>query len=124
MVGESTDPILIVDDAKSIRDLVAFTLDEAGFAVQTAEDGMEALDFAKDNTVRAIITDVNMPNLDGLSFIIELRKLERHKYTPVLVLTTEAGVGKKLVGKSIGATGWIVKPFQPDALLKTVRRVI
>jgi len=118
------DAILVVDDSASIRDMVSYTLDSAGYQAHVSEDGVEALEFAQNNTVRAVVTDVNMPRMDGITLIGELRKLEHYKYTPILVLTTESGIGKKLAGKEAGATGWIVKPFDPEGLLKTIRRVL
>ena len=116
--------VLVVDDSASIRDMVSFTLDSAGYESHVSEDGQDALEFAQDNTVRAVVTDVNMPRMDGITLIAELRKLEHYKFTPILVLTTESGIGKKLAGKEAGATGWIVKPFDPEGLLKTIRRVL
>ncbi len=118
------DSILVVDDSASIRDMVSFTLDSAGYESHVSSDGLEALAFASDHSVRAVVTDVNMPRMDGITLISELRKLDHYKYTPILVLTTESGIGKKLAGKEAGATGWIVKPFDPEGLLKTIRRVL
>ena len=118
------DSILVVDDSASIRDMVSFTLDSAGYDSHVSADGVEALEYAAGNPVRAVVTDLNMPRMDGITLITELRKLEHYKYTPILVLTTEAGIGKKLTGKAAGATGWIVKPFDPEGLLKTIRRVL
>ena len=118
------EPILVVDDSASIRDMVSFTLDSAGYEPHVSSDGVEALEFATDNPVKAVVTDLNMPRMDGITLITELRKLEHYKFTPILVLTTEAGIGKKLTGKAAGATGWIVKPFDPEGLLKTIRRVL
>ena len=118
------DSILVVDDSASIRDMVSFTLDSAGYESHVSSDGVEALAFAADHSVRAVVTDVNMPRMDGITLISELRKLDHYKYTPILVLTTESGIGKKLAGKEAGATGWIVKPFDPEGLLKTIRRVL
>ena len=118
------ESILVVDDSASIRDMVSFTLDSAGYESHVSSDGVEALEFARNNTVRAVVTDINMPNMDGIVLITELRKLDHYKYTPILVLTTESGVGKKLTGKAAGATGWIVKPFEPEGLLKTIRRIL
>ena len=118
------ESILVVDDSASIRDMVSFTLDSAGYESHVSSDGVEALEFARNHTVRAVVTDINMPNMDGIVLITELRKLDHYKYTPILVLTTESGVGKKLTGKAAGATGWIVKPFEPEGLLKTIRRIL
>ncbi len=122
--AQNRESILVVDDSASIRDMVSFTLNSAGFDYHVAEDGVEALEFAKHNSVNVVVTDVNMPNMDGITLIAELRKLEHFKFTPILVLTTEGGADKKLLGKEAGATGWIVKPFDPEGLLKTIRRVL
>ena len=118
------ESILVVDDSASIRDMVSFTLDSAGYESHVSSDGVEALEFARSHSVQAVVTDINMPNMDGIVLITELRKLDHYKYTPILVLTTESGVGKKLTGKAAGATGWIVKPFEPEGLLKTIRRIL
>lgn len=118
------EKILIVDDSASIREMVSFTLKSAGYEVSTASDGVEALDFAKSNEVKLVVTDINMPNMDGITLIQELRKLDTYQYVPILTLTTESGDDKKREGKEAGATGWIVKPFDPDSLLKTIRKVM
>ena len=116
--------ILFVDDSASMREMVRFTLEGAGYEVLESSDGVEALQFAEENKVDLVLTDVNMPNMDGITLIAELRKLTDYKFTPILTLTTEGGVEKKLEGKKAGATGWIVKPFDPDSLLSTIRRVL
>jgi len=116
--------ILFVDDSASMREMVRFTLEGAGYEVLESSDGVEALKFAEENKVNLVITDVNMPNMDGITLIAELRKLTDYKFTPILTLTTEGGIEKKLEGKKAGATGWIVKPFDPDSLLSTIRRVL
>ena len=116
--------ILFVDDSASMREMVRFTLEGAGYEVLESSDGVEALQFAEENKVDLVLTDVNMPNMDGITLIAELRKLTDYKFTPILTLTTEGGVEKKLEGKEAGATGWIVKPFDPDSLLSTIRRVL
>jgi two-component system chemotaxis response regulator CheY len=116
--------ILAVDDSASMRQMVSFTLKGAGYDVVEASDGVEALNIAKTRAVNLVITDVNMPNMDGISLIKELRALPGYRFTPLLMLTTESGVDKKQQGKAAGATGWIVKPFNPDQLLKTVSKVI
>ena len=107
-----------------MREMVGFTLKGAGYAVSQAEDGVEALKFAQGNAVDLVITDINMPNMDGITLIKELRALPTYKFIPILTLTTENSVEKKQLGKIAGATGWIVKPFDPDHLLSTVKRVI
>jgi two-component system chemotaxis response regulator CheY len=116
--------ILLVDDSTSMREMVSFTLREAGHDVSEAEDGVEALEFAKKTPVNLVITDVNMPNMDGITLTGELRTLDDYKFIPILILTTETGTAKKEQGKVAGATGWIEKPFDPDHLLATVNRVL
>lgn len=116
--------ILAVDDSNSMRQMVSFTLKGAGYEVTDAEDGQIALNIAKQEKFDLVLSDVNMPNMDGLSLVRELRKLPAFKFTPILMLTTEAGKEKKMEGKQAGATGWIVKPFNPDQLLATVKRVL
>jgi two-component system, chemotaxis family, chemotaxis protein CheY len=116
--------ILAVDDSASMRQMVSFTLKGAGYDVVEAADGVEALSIAKSRSVNLVITDVNMPNMDGISLIRELRALPSYKFTPLLMLTTESSADKKQQGKSAGATGWIVKPFNPEQLLNTVKKVL
>lgn len=116
--------ILAVDDSASMRQMVAFTLKGAGHMVTDAEDGKHALDIAKQKVFDLVLTDVNMPVMDGLSLTRELRKLPNYRFTPILVLTTEAGPEKKQEGRAAGATGWLVKPFNPDQLLATVKKVL
>ena len=124
MSEQNKTRILLVDDSVSMREMVGFTLKGAGFAVSQAEDGVEALKFAQGNTVDLVITDINMPNMDGITLIKELRGLPAYKFIPILTLTTENSAEKKQLGKIAGATGWIVKPFDPDHLLSTVKRVL
>ena len=116
--------ILAVDDSASMRQMVSFTLKKAGFDVVEAKDGSEALGIAKTQTFDAVISDVNMPIMDGITLIKELRTLASYKFTPLLMLTTESGLDKKQEGKAAGATGWIVKPFNPDQLLAVMNKVI
>jgi len=116
--------ILAVDDSNSMRQMVSFTLKQAGHSVMEAADGVEALELAKKNSFNLVISDVNMPRMDGISLIKQLRMLPSYKFTPLLMLTTESGTDKKQQGKAAGATGWIVKPFNPDQLLATVKRVL
>ncbi len=116
--------ILVVDDSASMRQMIAFTLKGAGYDVVEANDGLQGLSTAKSQNFDLIFTDVNMPGMDGLTFTREVRKLPNFKFTPILVLTTEAGAAKKAEGKAAGATGWLVKPFNPDQLLNTAKRVL
>lgn len=116
--------ILAVDDSASMRQMVSFTLKGAGYNVVEAVDGVDALNKAKAQTFDCVVTDVNMPNKDGISLIRDLRALPNYKFTPMLMLTTESGMDKKQEGKDAGATGWIVKPFNPDQLLKTIKKVM
>ena len=115
--------ILAVDDSTSMRQMVSFILRGAGYDVVEAVDGRDALKAAKDRTVNLVLTDVNMPNMDGISLIRELRALADYKFTPIIMLTTEAGEAKKMEGKSAGATGWIVKPFDPEKLVAVIKKV-
>ena len=116
--------ILAEDDSASMSQMVSFTLKGAGYDVVEAADGVEALKIARTRSVNLVITDVNMPNMDGISLIRELRALPSYKFTPLLMLTTESSADKKQQGKSAGATGWIVKPFNPEQLLNTVKKVL
>lgn len=116
--------ILVVDDSASMRQMVEFTLKEAGHQVMVAEDGQVALNLAQGASADLVITDVNMPNMDGITLIKELRALPAYKFTPILTLTTESTAEKKMEGKGVGATGWIVKPFNPEKLLATVNKAL
>lgn len=116
--------ILAVDDSASMRQMVSFTLKGAGHDVIEASDGVEALGMAQKGPVDLVISDVNMPNMDGITLIGELRKLASYKFIPILMLTTESSTDKKTQGKAAGATGWIVKPFNPDQLLATIKKVL
>ena len=124
MSGASSQVILAVDDSASMRQMVRYTLEGAGYEVVQAADGVEALDLAKTRGVDLVLTDVNMPRMDGITLVKELRGLDSYKFTPMLVLTTESGPETKQRGKQAGATGWIVKPFNPDQLLATIARVL
>ncbi|HEY4969355.1 MAG TPA: response regulator [Steroidobacteraceae bacterium] len=116
--------ILAVDDSASMRQMVLITLKGAGYDVQQACDGVEALEMARLFTVDLVLTDVHMPRMDGITLVRELRALLGYKFVPMLILTTESSQEKKMDGKRAGATGWIVKPFNPPQLLATVARVI
>src|SRR4030095_348362 len=116
--------ILAVDDSASMRQMVRFPLDSAGSTVAQAVDGVAALAFAKHSSVDLVLTDINMPRMDGITLVRELRGLSSYRFTPMLVLTTESGQDTKQRGKQAGATGWIVKPFSPEQLLSTIARVL
>jgi two-component system, chemotaxis family, chemotaxis protein CheY len=116
--------VLAVDDSPSIRTLVSHVLAQAGFNVVLAEDGLDALAHAREKPFDLVLTDINMPNLDGIGLIKELRELPTYKFVPLLVLTTESGTEMKMRGKAAGATGWIVKPFEPEQLVATIRKVL
>ena len=116
--------ILIVDDSSSVRQVVSISLRHAGYEVIEGVDGKDALSKLKGQKVHLIISDVNMPNLDGISLIRELRQLPDYRFVPMLMLTTEAGLDKKQEGKAAGATGWLVKPFNPEQLVGTLRKVL
>lgn len=116
--------VLAVDDSASMRQMVAFTLKSAGFDVTEAEDGAVALKLAQQEKFKLVLADVNMPNMDGLTLVKNLRTLPDYKFTPLLMLTTESTPEKKAEGKAAGATGWLVKPFNPDQLIATIQRVL
>lgn len=116
--------ILAVDDSASMRQMVSFTLQQAGHQVIEAVDGAKALELAKTQSADLVLSDVNMPNLNGIELVKALRSLPAYQYTPILMLTTESGTDKKGEGKAAGATGWIIKPFNPDQLLATVAKVL
>jgi len=116
--------ILAVDDSTSMRQMVSFTLKDAGHSVVEAANGQEALNAAKTGRFDLVLSDVNMPVMDGITLTKELRALSNYKFTPILILTTEVGDSKKVEGKRAGATGWIVKPFNPDKLLATVKKIL
>jgi two-component system chemotaxis response regulator CheY len=115
---------LVVDDSTSMRQMVAFTLQQAGFQVIEGSDGQDALGKVSGKSVNLVVTDLNMPVMDGITLIKELRKIPNFKFTPILMLTTESQDSKKQEGKSAGATGWLVKPFNPDQLLQVVAKVV
>ena len=116
---------LVVDDSPTMRQMVTFTLTNAGFTVLEAENGKDAVSKISGTTkMDLVVTDLNMPEMDGIALIKELRKLAAFKFIPILMLTTESAVDKKQAGKEAGATGWIVKPFNPDVLMKTIAKVL
>ncbi|KJR40042.1 chemotaxis protein CheY [Candidatus Magnetoovum chiemensis] len=116
--------IMTVDDSASVRQMVSFTLKGAGYNVVEAVDGKDALAKLSSAQVNMIITDLNMPNLDGIGLIRQVRANPSLKFLPVVMLTTESQDSKKMEGKQAGATGWIVKPFKPDQLLAVVKKVL
>jgi len=116
--------ILAVDDSKSMRQMVAMTLKSAGFDVVEAEDGVDALNKANAAQFDLVLTDINMPNMNGIELTTKLRSLGNYSMIPIICLTTESSDDMKGKGKAAGATGWIVKPFSPEKLLATINRVI
>ena len=116
--------ILAVDDSPSMRQMVRATLESAGYGVVEAADGQEALELARTRSVDLVISDVNMPRMDGIRLVSELRTLPTYRLTPLLLLTTESSQEKKQEGKRAGATGWIVKPFNPSQLIATLGRLL
>ena len=115
--------ILIVDDSASIRAVVAFTLESAGYEVFAGEDGQDALKYLDGRKIDLMVTDLHMPNMDGLELIKIVRQMDTYKFIPILFLTTESQESKKLEAKQAGATGWIIKPFVPEKLLAVVEKV-
>lgn len=116
--------ILIVDDSASVRSVVGIALKGAGYTVIAACDGKDALSKLAGQKIHLIVSDVNMPNMDGITFVKEVKKLPNYKFTPVCMLTTEAEQSKMEEGKAAGARAWIVKPFQPPKLLDVVSKLI
>jgi two-component system chemotaxis response regulator CheY len=116
--------ILAVDDSASIRQMVAFTLKSSGYEVVEAVDGMDGLEKAKSKSFNLILTDQNMPRMDGVTLVKNLRALSQYKTTPILMLTTESSDAMKAQGRAAGATGWLVKPFDPQKLVEVVKKVI
>ena len=116
--------ILTVDDSASMRQMVKITLSGAGYQVVEAENGADGLSKAKTSPANMVVTDLNMPVMDGLTFIRELRKLPEYRGVPIIFLSTESDAGVKAQAKEAGATGWIVKPFQAEQLLAVVKKVL
>ena len=119
----TTVTILTVDDSRTMRDMLRMALVDAGFRVVQAEDGLHGLDVLREEAPQVVITDINMPRMDGFGFIEAVRQDARHRGLPILVLTTESDEEKKLRARRAGATGWIVKPFDPAKLVAAIRRV-
>ncbi|HEU6438296.1 MAG TPA: response regulator [Nitratidesulfovibrio sp.] len=115
--------IMTVDDSASIRQMVGFTLRNAGYEVVEAKDGKDAVSKLS-GPIKMVITDLNMPNMDGIELIRQIRANPSYKFIPVIMLTTESQATRKQEGKTAGATGWIVKPFQPEQLLAVVKKVL
>lgn len=116
--------VMTVDDSASVRQMVGFTLKQAGYRVMEASDGKDALSKLNGDGIHMVITDLNMPNMDGIELIRALRMKAQFKFVPIVLLTTESQGEKKQEGKAAGATGWIVKPFKPEQLLSVVKKVL
>ncbi|MFC2323881.1 MAG: response regulator [Bacteroides sp.] len=116
--------ILIVDDSESIREVVSFTLENEGFEVLVANDGTDALKFLDGREIDMIITDLHMPEMDGITLIKHVREMEAYQRIPILFLTTESQTAKKMEAKEAGATGWIIKPFVPAKLIAALQKVL
>ncbi len=116
--------IMVVDDTATMRQMISFTLSSGGHDVVTATDGQEALQSAQKRKFDLVISDINMPNMDGISLVKALRALPDYRFTPILMLTTEHEAAKRQEGKDAGATGWIVKPFNPEQLTTVVSKVL
>ncbi len=116
--------IMTVDDSASVRQMVRFTLTGAGYDVVEAGDGQEALNKLEKTSVNMLLTDLNMPEMDGIELIRKVRAMQAYRFVPIVMLTTESQQQKKQEGKAAGATGWIVKPFKPEQLLAVVRKVL
>jgi len=116
--------VLIVDDSESIREVINYTLSNANYDVMAGIEGCDALRYLDGENISLIITDLNMPNKNGIEFIKEVRERKEYKFTPILVLTTESQAEKKLEAKAAGATGWIIKPFVTEKLLAVIQKVV
>lgn len=116
--------ILVVDDSASLRQVVAISLKGKGYDVIQATDGKDALSKLDGKKINLVISDVNMPVMDGLTFVTEMKKLPRYKFMPVIMLTTEAGADMKAKGRAAGVKAWVVKPFKPEQMLTAVAKLI
>ncbi|MBI1208712.1 MAG: response regulator [Azospirillum sp.] len=123
MESDMKKKVLTVDDSRTMREMVAFTLEQAGYEVLAATDGQDALSLLEGNDVDLVIADLHMPVMDGLSLLRRLRAMPSRRSMPILMLTTEADERKKQEGRAAGATGWLVKPFDPGRLVSVVQRV-
>ncbi len=119
-----TKTFLAVDDSASMRQLISLALQDAGYDVLTAENGSDALSKLSGTKIDMVITDLNMPDMDGIELITRLRSVPDYKFTPIIMLTTEAQEEKKKQGKLAGASGWIVKPFSPEQLMNVVKKFL
>lgn len=116
--------ILVVDDSATLRQVVSIALKGAGYTVIEACDGKDALSRLNGQKINLIVSDVNMPNMDGITFVREAKKLPAYKFTPIIMLTTEAGENKKQEGQAAGARAWVVKPFKPEQMLAAVSKLV
>lgn len=116
--------ILIVDDSPSLRTAVTIALENAGYSVIEGQDGQDALNKLNGQKIHLIISDLNMPNMDGFSFVRELKQIPDYKFTPIIMLTTEASDEKKAEGKSAGVRAWMVKPFKPEAMIEAISKIV
>ena len=116
--------ILIVDDSESIREVVSFTLENEGYSILVGIHGKDALKFLDGTHIDLIITDLHMPEMNGIEFIKEVRTMDQYRRIPILFLTTESQASKKLEAKEAGATGWIIKPFVPAKLIAALKKVL
>ncbi len=116
--------IMTADDSASMRQMVSFTLKQGGYETIEAADGQDALNKLQSTPVHMLITDLNMPNMNGIELIKAVRAESRYKFIPIIMLTTESEASKKMEGKAAGATGWIVKPFKPEQLITVVKKVL
>ena len=116
--------IMVVDDSPTILQVLSFTLEDAGFEVIEASNGQDALDKLSGLSLDMLITDLNMPKMDGIELVREVRKIPEHRFMPILMLTTESQGAKKQMGKDAGASAWLVKPFKPEQLLSVINMVM
>jgi len=116
--------ILVVDDSASLRQVVAIALKKEGYDVIEASDGQDALDKLTGGKIHLVVSDVNMPRMDGITFVKEMKKRPEYKFVPVIMLTTESGDDMKMAGKEAGVRAWVVKPFKPEQMLSAVSKLI
>ncbi len=116
--------ILVVDDSNSMRQMISFALKAEGHTITEAADGDAALREARNHKVELVISDINMPGINGLELTRQLRQQSQYRFTPIILLTTESAADRKAEGKAAGATGWMVKPFDPNTLIATVKKVL